>query len=205
MSSLPELSALRTAPLPAAARATRDTLLRDPREDAGVAYYLMWTSKDGGADRTTLRGGASIAPDDTHQSEKAFGVCIGIKRYGGLYCAACDVSLLTDGEEQARNAHRRHYARCPRCDARAPSAGTTAAVQSSDCSGTVVAPTTNDERSTVNHCSCFDWLVAPHRLRSANFRDLLVCDEYGNRSSMADFRRYVVDPCTLQFYDRIQA
>lgn len=112
---------------------------------------------------------------------------VGTKRFGGYACRACNlVSLLCDGEQSARCATRRHYTSCVLCGG------------SSD----VTVP-----------CATFDWNMAPNLVprappaaaaaAAAAAGNDTIRDQYGNVYSLDVFWRRVVDPCPLQFYDRI--
>lgn len=118
-------------------------------EEAGISYRL------------------SIGPE-----KKAL---IGIRRYGGKYCSACEVSLLKDGEEAAVYAGKVHCEKCPLCEK-------------------------NDH---VIECVCFEWRMAPHRLNRDNVQLLQVVDSFGQTQSVKDFlvqiRRY-----PIQYYDKIE-
>lgn len=118
-------------------------------EEAGISYRL------------------SIGPD-----KKAV---IGIRRYGGKYCSACEVSLLKDGEEAAVYAGKVHCDKCPLCE----------------------------KNDNVIECICFEWRMAPHRLYRDNVQALYVIDSFGQSQSVKDFltqiRRY-----PIQYYDKIE-
>jgi len=108
---------------------------------------------------------------------------IGIKRYGGLYCTKCEVSLLQEGEESARLANKQHVDVCPLCDARP-----------------------DDEQSTVRECQCFDWRMAPHRLHSKKLSPLTVVDTFGTKFTVDRFLQKKVDECCpIQLYDKIDS
>lgn len=110
---------------------------------------------------------------------------IGILRSGGLYCTKCEVTLLRDGEEAARNAGKVHCNACPLCDMK-------------------------QEEGIANgqfaNCNCFEWKIGPHRLRQKNFSSLVIQDSFGDTYSVERFFSRVVDQnkCPIQFYDKIE-
>lgn len=107
-------------------------------------------------------------------------VVVGTKRFGGYACRACNlVSMLCDGEQSARCATRRHYTSCVLCG--------------------------GGGNDTTVPCATFDWNMAPNlvpRAPSTAGGDT-IRDQYGNVYTLDAFWRRVVDPCPLQFYDRI--
>lgn len=113
-------------------------------------------------------------------SEKRF--CIGVKRYGGLFCKRCEISLLEEGEESARYAGKIHYDKCPLCH----------------------TPAITEDVGAVQECMCFDWQMAPHRLAQAKFRNCPIVDSFGNKFMVEFFLNSIVKSCHVQFYDKIE-
>lgn len=125
---------------------------------------------------------------------------IGIKRFAGYFCYKCNASLLVDGEEMARDAIKHHHKQCPICACE------------------------NGATADIVPCAAFDWIMAPHLLprksppladdhaadeRGRRRRTLAkpsnaVCDQFGNTFELEHFWKRVVDPCPIQFYDRIR-
>jgi hypothetical protein len=136
-----------------------------PVEEAGVHYFVVIPAAENG--------------DKTKQSR------IGIKRYAGLYCNRCHVSLLKEGEESARYAGKVHADQCALCST--PSATASKATTS----------------GTISECSCFDWHMAPHRLQQC-FAAHKVIDSYGASFTVQFFIDKIVGPCPIQFYDKIE-
>jgi hypothetical protein len=121
-------------------------------EEEGITYYLQ-------------------SPKD-HQK-----VCvIGIKRYAGLYCFDCNASLLTRGEDYARESTKWHGEKCVLC---------------------------NKNEKNIDDCACFDWIMARHRLEYPRFSLYEVVDEYGVMCTLPEFYEKIVKACPIQFYDRI--
>ncbi len=126
---------------------------------------------------------------------------IGVKRFGGYFCYKCNASLLAEGEETARNAIKHLNKQCPICLGE-------------------YAPSNAD----IVPCAAFDWIMAPHLLprksppladdhvvdeKSRRRRTLakpsnLVVDQFGNTFELEHFWKRIVDPCPIQFYERIR-
>lgn len=132
-----------------------------PVEEAGVHYFVIIPSP------------GAAAPKQAR---------IGIKRYAGLYCNKCHVSVLKEGEESARYAGKVHADQCALC-------------------GTPTASATKD--GTISECNCFDWHMAPHRLQQC-FASNKVIDSYGTSFSVPFLLEKLVGTCPIQFYDKIE-
>lgn len=109
---------------------------------------------------------------------------IGVKRFGGLYCTKCEVSLLKEGEEAARYAGKVYSDCCPLCDVK---------IADGKASGQFI------------NCSCFEWNIGPHRLHQRNLQSLQIVDSFGDEYSVERFLAKVVscESCPIQFYDQI--
>lgn len=136
-----------------------------PVEEAGVHYFV-------------------IIPSSSETTENNNGPAkqarIGIKRYAGLYCNNCHVSVLKEGEESARYAGKVHAEHCALCNA-----------------------PTNGKDGTISECNCFDWHMAPHRLQQC-FANNKVIDSYGTSFSVPFLLEKLIGTCPIQFYDKIE-
>lgn len=178
-------------------------------EERGVAYYIVVpptaTSSSNGdenksASETSSDDSSRRATSPSSVATATINCCIGVKRYGGLYCQHCEISLLQEGEESARYAGKVHYEKCPLCDANIV-----------DGPGEIATPSvvnggdaTLDVTSPVGECMCFDWMMAPHRLDQRKFRNRTVVDSYGTAFDVAFFLEKIVGACPVQFYDKIE-
>lgn len=141
--------------------------------EKGIAYHLRTTS-----------GAETKGDGQQKEAETKEETLIGVKRYGGLYCNGCEVSLLKDGEETARYAGKVCADRCPLCE-------------------TLIED--GKEKGLFVNCSCFEWRIGPHRLNQRNLKNLKVVDSFGEECSVERFLSVIASSssCPIQFYDRI--
>lgn len=132
-----------------------------------------------------LVGGEPDADADDDAAPSLSGI-IGIKRSAGLYCTNCEISLLREGEQFARFSNKSHCDQCPLCN---------------------VALDEGKQSKRFVQVSCFEWRMAPHRLKQRLLAGFSVVDSYNATRSIADFlsRDVSYTACPIQFYDKIEA
>lgn len=150
---------------------------------------------------------------------------IGIKRYAGAFCFRCNASLLIDGEESGRRAIKQQCDQCPVCGEE--NIGSSSDVIACASFDWIMAPhllprksplatraeLSADEKtgssSKIGKTSSGRVAVAETDDRSRRRRKMAkpsnsVVDQFGNRLEVEQFWKRVVDPCPIQFYDRIR-
>ena len=112
-------------------------------------------------------------------------IVVGVKRFGGLYCKHCEISLLREGEQYACLKNKNYFDACPLCDVRLDN---------------------GVESGRFVRVSCFEWRIAPHRLHQPRIAKFDVVDSYGGTRSIQDFlaREIAYAACPIKFYDKIE-
>jgi len=148
---------------------------------------------------------------------------IGIKRYAGAFCFRCNASMLIDGEESGRRAIKQQCDQCPVCGA--ANVGASSDIIACASFDWIMAPhllprkspmatrTETSVRQEKNTASSKSSAVATpvveandrsRRRRTMAKPSNSVVDQFGNQFDVELFWKRVVDPCPIQFYDRIR-